>query len=451
MSRDLNNQIKTSVDILRLPTEVLSGICALFCAHCTNEKFGDHYDYYINGYKPITFSRPQPRPKASWNTLKNLTVVSKRFRSICLPLLVHRPYFNDRDRFQEFWQFLNRNQYLTYYVRQVESIFASTIANAGHKRHLTLENADGPASSFASVEGPANEQLTFLPVRCPGLEELILVDLDLVDVASRIQSYLEHFRPLVFDNLRSVTIRCVTRLEEYVPHWVTLLNFIFISAPALHTLRIRSSGPSLLDSEDVHNYPFKLLSSPRKLRRLIIQGYTSPEDGMERSLLKEMFRTFKGVEEFYFQSLDSYNLSYSSEITQVALPCKDTLRVLDVQIGDHDSHPYGCANELSSFPVLEKLIMNAIFFYPPVPFNEADIKRCLVDVIPISVRLRMLAEEMSRGRFPNLRHIIIARYDWSDLEWKRDNDDIDGGFLQFFLDAAERRLEEAKDKPRTCR
>ncbi|KAG5983966.1 hypothetical protein E4U55_006576 [Claviceps digitariae] len=156
-----------------------------------------------------------------------------------------------------------------------------------------------------------------------------------------------------------------------------------------------------------------------------------------------MLNAFSGLEELYIHG--SGREPMTSEIIQAALPSKDTLRVLKVDLGSGRG-----SDELSSFPVLEKLLVYQIFFYPGDSWRSADADELrfwsLVNMIPASLReltllissthvfsnIRVLAEEMSRGRFPHLRHIRIEGSSGRALQWNRDNDDDYGGFLRFF-------------------
>jgi len=325
-------------------------------------------------------------------------------------------------------------------------------------RNLALDNApaaaSSPASSSARAESLAKKPPSS-PVACIGLEEWSLELDELRHDVPTLDEMLGHFPALAFDKLQSLTICDHFPGRATASHRINLWNSIFESAPALHTLRMFDI---MVGSKEGHNENVFLdsLCSPQNLRCLKLQFITHGIDDYQ--FLENMLLVSKKVETLSIEGpFDSHRT------VRAALPLKDTVRVLDMQLEEMDMDLMdkipSPLHELATFTVLEKLKMNeaVVHLYDGVDgfgidglrnkLDEPGTLRCLVDSIPVSVQeftletltnpnfecLSLLAEDMSRGRFPNLRRVVINNFDMEDnesLEWRRDGD-RDGGFLQY--------------------
>ncbi|KAG5919038.1 hypothetical protein E4U42_006622 [Claviceps africana] len=418
MSRHGNGQRKTSTNILDLPTEILMDICASFCYHC----------------HPV-----EPGKSGNLeNDLRSLASVSRRFRSICLPLLMHvmdYPVF--------IWH-QKHNPHVLCHVRKLWGRFGPPRANFSQNSvYCCIASSDNDITE--SLDG----KLPPLQVDCPALKTFSMCLTDFHKTpGDRPLGVAVDFPPLAFRNLRSITIStCIVYKYPTSSDRIALLNPIFESAPALHSLKlinVRVKGDVNSEEEGKESDPFKSLNTPRNLRRLSMTAYTRTRSNREWSLVQRILPVVKDLEKIALQGD-----AFKPDILQHVLLHKNTLRVVNLKAAE--GVRLLNANALSSFTVLDKLVMDQGCFYPLEmeihdEVDEARIPRCLADVIPVSLRklelrvsdadkvfpcLCVLAQDMIHGRFPNLRYIVIKRlFVKPTLEWWTNNSDS-GGFLEF--------------------
>ncbi|KAG6017482.1 hypothetical protein E4U54_007065 [Claviceps lovelessii] len=314
----------------------------------------------------------------------------------------------------------------------------------------------------ARAKVPKKEPHCLRHVVFTGVKELV-IDLELADYMLVPSARISRcFARLIFGNLRSITIRNAWT----VPQHIALLNSIFEAAPALYTLGLLNvsffNPYQEYDShkEEDHNH-FDLLCSPTNLRCLVF--HSNGRGSTEYNLFKNILRVTTGLETLSISGA----LVVSCDVVQAALPHKDTLRVLEINDwfeGYTGSPPRYAATPaaLSTFSALEKLGMDGPFFFPNrlaisgAEDGTLEEKHCggLLGLVPVSVQkltlrqtgltpcIRLLAENMSLGRFPNLRHIVIDEPGRPCLEWKRNGDDNDG-FLQFYREQRRMRRQAA--------
>ncbi|KAG6009356.1 hypothetical protein E4U21_002664 [Claviceps maximensis] len=445
MSCNARNQFKILVDILCLPTEILTKICALFCGHCTDkvarERVGLRY------WQILTPARL---------TLRSLTEVSKRFRSVCLPILLHQMEYA---QFHKFLEFRNGHPQIAPNFRGFLVTFACPRPKPSESLKL------GSSSSTPPYTEGTNEQSLFQNVDLIGCEGSRIIP-DAPNYAPRFEAAFGHFSTFVFENLQSITIGGKLFFEK-LPVW-DLLNSIIESAPALRTLRLKelilwNAGGDTIDLSSKKNDEdeFVPLSSHKNLRCLMISfGWYG---NAEHEFLKSMLVAFECLDK-----LSILGHIVPSEIVKVIPLRKDTLRVLELQGWKRTSGDCPSSIALSTFIALEKLIMTDCFFHSfDHHINEAHKQRYLVEMIPISVQelilfvgiydnytentiigLLELGRDISRGRFPSLKQVII-RIDvpqvFGHFEWKMVNDDEDGVELERFIDDYRKGVKAARE------
>ncbi|KAG5919037.1 hypothetical protein E4U42_006621 [Claviceps africana] len=360
MSSYGGNEMMTSLNILDLPEEILGNICAWLCPHCLN---GNDKVY------PDIRTRP----------LKGLTLASKRFRSIALPFFFH--------------------QLRCYNLRVLMKYQSLYPQIALHCQDLHIEDFWND-SNFEVVR--------------------------------------RHFKPLVFENLQSLTLG-----EYYINEGsrgfdcIPLLNDMLQATPAIRTLQIYTPDieipdpPCGVDDEEQMKNALLSLSTPKSLRHLLFFSDTpiTPEDDL---LVEHLFRKSESLITARVTCLFSDPL----DIWSALVHRRDALRSLKLITKCDENFDIKDAwdedKKLSSFVALEKLTMSDGIFVRRDGIGD----ECLVECIPISLQkltlhsdlgeesgkgIWRLAKEISHGRFPNLRHIVIKCGSGGPrLGWKRE-------------------------------